>query len=32
MVTHAFTVKWIWAWAIMHGYKPTEINRQLAEG
>ena len=23
-VTLAFTVKWIWAWAIMHGYKTAE--------
>ena len=24
-VTHAFSVKWLWAWCEMHGYKRAEV-------
>lgn len=30
-VTHAFTVKWIWAWAIMHGHKTAEYRNSPPE-
>ena len=30
-VTHAFTVKWIWAWAIMHGHKTADFGNGFGE-